>query len=46
MIQNGGIKIDSVKIIDVDLQVKIIDGLVIQVGKRKFVRLERFCFEN
>jgi tyrosyl-tRNA synthetase len=46
MIQNGGIKIDSVKVFDVDLQVKISDGLVIQVGKRKFVRLERFCFEK
>jgi tyrosyl-tRNA synthetase len=40
MIQNGGIKIDSVKVIDVDLKVKVIDGLVVQVGKRKFVRLE------
>ena len=40
MIQNGGIKINAVKVLDADLQVKITDGLVVQVGKRKFVQLE------
>lgn len=40
MIQNGGIRINKTKVDDVNLQVTIIDNLVLQVGKRKFIKLE------
>ncbi|MCK0471301.1 tyrosine--tRNA ligase [Halalkalibacter sp. APA_J-10(15)] len=39
MIQNGGVKINEEKVSDVQLQVELEDGLVIQVGKRKFVKI-------
>ncbi|QAS54335.1 tyrosine--tRNA ligase [Halobacillus litoralis] len=39
MIKNGGIRIDQEKIDDPSLIVSVVDGLVIQVGKRKFVKL-------
>lgn len=39
MIQNGGVKINEEKVTDVQLQLQVEDGQVIQVGKRKFVKL-------
>jgi tyrosyl-tRNA synthetase len=40
MIQNGGIRINEVKVNDLQLEVTIIDKLIIQVGKRKYIQLE------
>ncbi|MCL6571657.1 MAG: tyrosine--tRNA ligase, partial [Bacillus sp. (in: Bacteria)] len=40
MIQNGGIRINEVKVNELQLQVTIIDKLIIQVGKRKYIQLE------
>ncbi|GAF64279.1 tyrosyl-tRNA synthetase [Bacillus sp. TS-2] len=39
MIQNGGVKINTEKVTDVQMQVDIEAGLIIQVGKRKFVKI-------
>ncbi|MBT2687661.1 tyrosine--tRNA ligase [Bacillus sp. ISL-47] len=39
MIANGGIRLNGEKVGDVKLTVKITDGLVLQAGKRKFVKL-------
>ncbi|MET3505969.1 tyrosine--tRNA ligase [Halalkalibacter oceani] len=39
MIQNGGVKINEEKVTDVQLQLQVEDGQVIQVGKRKFVKI-------
>lgn len=41
MIQNGGVKINEEKVEDVQLQVEVEDGLVLQVGKRKFMKLNK-----
>lgn len=41
MIQNGGIKINGEKVDDIHLQVTIEDDLILQVGKRKFVKLKK-----
>ncbi|MBB2479161.1 tyrosine--tRNA ligase [Bacillus sp. APMAM] len=41
MIQNGGVRINEVKVIDLNLLVDIKEEPVIQIGKRKFVKLER-----
>ncbi|TES53248.1 tyrosine--tRNA ligase [Halalkalibacterium halodurans] len=41
MVQNGGVKLNGEKIEDVQLQVEIEDGLIVQVGKRKFKKLVR-----
>lgn len=40
MIQNGGVRINEVKVNDVSLQVDTTEEPIIQVGKRKFVKLE------
>lgn len=40
MIKNGGIRLNQEKVADVNLVVTIKDGLVLQVGKRKFVRFK------
>ncbi|WP_226659311.1 tyrosine--tRNA ligase [Pseudalkalibacillus hwajinpoensis] len=40
MVKNGGIKLNEVKVTDVNEDVKIEDGLVIQVGKRKFKKIK------
>ncbi len=40
MILNGGIRVNKEKISDIHLQVSITDNLIIQVGKRKFVKLK------
>ena len=39
MIEQGGVKLDSEKIIEKNLQLKKGDKLVAQVGKRKFARI-------
>ncbi|PFA67671.1 tyrosine--tRNA ligase [Bacillus sp. AFS015802] len=39
MIQNGGIRINSEKVLDVQSVVEIKDGMIVQVGKRKFKKL-------
>ncbi|ARK31737.1 tyrosine--tRNA ligase [Halalkalibacter krulwichiae] len=41
MIQNGGVKINEEKVEDVQLQVEIEDDLVLQVGKRKFMKIKK-----
>lgn len=41
MIQNGGVRVNEQKIEDVHTTLTITDGLVLQVGKRKFVKLVR-----
>jgi tyrosyl-tRNA synthetase len=40
MIQNGGIRINEVKVNNIHLQVNLIDEPIIQVGKRRFVKVE------
>lgn len=40
MIENRGVKINGEKIEDVQMQVSVTDGLIVQVGKRKFVKLQ------
>ncbi|MCK0470199.1 tyrosine--tRNA ligase [Halalkalibacter sp. APA_J-10(15)] len=39
MIANKGVKVNGERVEDVDLRISVIDGLVIQVGKRKFVKI-------
>ncbi|KAA0549917.1 tyrosine--tRNA ligase [Bacillus sp. BGMRC 2118] len=39
MIQNGGVRVNEQKVEDVQTVITITDGHVIQVGKRKFVKL-------
>ncbi|HHW42551.1 tyrosine--tRNA ligase [Desulfofundulus thermobenzoicus] len=39
MIQQGGVKVDGEKVGDPNYQLVPVDGMVIRVGKRKFVRL-------
>ncbi|WP_221566412.1 tyrosine--tRNA ligase [Alkalihalobacillus sp. TS-13] len=39
MIQNGGVKINQEKVDDVQHQVPVEDGMIVQVGKRKFVKI-------
>ncbi|WP_017726557.1 tyrosine--tRNA ligase [Halalkalibacterium ligniniphilum] len=41
MIQNGGVKLNGEKVEDVQLQVQIEDGLIVQVGKRKFAKIRK-----
>jgi len=40
MIENKGIKLNGLKIEDTKLHVIVSDGLIVQVGKRKFVKLK------
>ncbi|WP_100407790.1 tyrosine--tRNA ligase [Bacillus solitudinis] len=40
MIENRGVKINGDKIEETELRVPITEGLVVQVGKRKFVRIK------
>lgn len=40
MIENRGVKINGNKVEDTRLQVPITDELIIQVGKRKFVKIK------
>ncbi|HSH25371.1 MAG TPA: tyrosine--tRNA ligase, partial [Massilibacterium sp.] len=39
MIQNGGVKINQQKVTDNQMQVKLKDGMIVQVGKRKFKKI-------
>ncbi|QQK81155.1 tyrosine--tRNA ligase [Salicibibacter cibi] len=39
MIQNGGVKINEEKVNDIKTEVSVEDGMIIQVGKRKFTKL-------
>ncbi|WP_121610038.1 tyrosine--tRNA ligase [Mesobacillus foraminis] len=39
MIENRGIKINGNKVEDTQLQINVTDGLIIQVGKRKFAKI-------
>jgi tyrosyl-tRNA synthetase len=40
MIENRGVKINGNTVEDTKLQLNIIDGLIVQVGKRKFVKIK------
>lgn len=40
MIKNGGIRIDGEKVLDTEMLVSVTDGIIVQVGKRKFVRVK------
>ncbi|MGM7681259.1 tyrosine--tRNA ligase [Cytobacillus sp. Hm23] len=40
MIKNGGIRINTIKINNSNLLVNIEDGMILQVGKRKFVKIK------
>ena len=39
MIRQGGVKLDGQVITDENLQVKPVEGMVIQVGKRRFAKI-------
>jgi tyrosyl-tRNA synthetase len=39
MIQNGGVRINQVKVVDVQLEVLVTEDVIVQVGKRKFVKV-------
>lgn len=39
LVTQGGVSIDGEKISDVQYQVKIISGMILKVGKRKFIKL-------
>ncbi|WP_226577468.1 tyrosine--tRNA ligase [Halobacillus litoralis] len=41
MIKNGGVRLNQEKVIDPSLEITVTDGLILQVGKRKFVQLKR-----
>ena len=38
-VQAGGVKIDDVRVDDADAKVKVSDGMILRVGKRKFRKL-------
>lgn len=41
MLKQGAVKIDDVKFDDPDTEIEIVDGMVIKVGKRKFIRIRK-----
>jgi len=41
MIKQGAVKIDDVKVDDPDAEVEIVDGMIIRVGKRRFMRIRK-----
>lgn len=41
MIENKGVKIDGERIEDTQLKITVTDGLILQVGKRKFIKIKR-----
>ncbi|MDR4888282.1 tyrosine--tRNA ligase [Fredinandcohnia sp. QZ13] len=41
MIQNGGVKLNGEKVEDIHLEVEITDDMIVQVGKRKFVKIKK-----
>ncbi|MED4116283.1 S4 domain-containing protein [Priestia megaterium] len=40
MIRNAGVRIDGEKVEEVNLQVQVENGLVVQVSKRKFAKIK------
>nr|WP_243296535.1 hypothetical protein [Bacillus litorisediminis] len=42
MIENREVKINGNEVVDPKLQVSITDELVIQIGKRKFIKIKTF----
>ncbi|HJV46747.1 MAG TPA: tyrosine--tRNA ligase [Bacillota bacterium] len=40
MVQQGGVKINEVKVEDLQAQVSVEDGMIVQVGKRKFAKVK------
>jgi tyrosyl-tRNA synthetase len=40
MIKNGGIRIDGEKVMDTEMVVSVTNGMIVQVGKRKFVKVD------
>ncbi|HZH62523.1 MAG TPA: tyrosine--tRNA ligase [Metabacillus sp.] len=43
MIGNSGVKLNGEKVEDPQLNITITEGLVVQVGKRKFIKVKRSC---
>ena len=41
LIQQGGVKLDGEKVGSIELMVSVKDGMILQVGRRRFVRLVR-----
>jgi tyrosyl-tRNA synthetase len=41
MIEQGGVKIDQEKVASIDTELTISKGTLLQVGKRKFIRLSK-----
>lgn len=41
MIQQGGVRINQEKVTDIQAQIQVEDGMVVQVGKRKFAKVKR-----
>ncbi|MFV2047116.1 tyrosine--tRNA ligase [Metabacillus sp. YM-086] len=41
MINNNGIKLNGEKVEDPQLEVSVTDGLIVQVGKRKFIKIQK-----
>ncbi|MBM7602502.1 tyrosyl-tRNA synthetase [Metabacillus crassostreae] len=41
MIENKGVKINGERIEDTQLKIAVTDGLILQVGKRKFIKIKR-----
>jgi tyrosyl-tRNA synthetase len=39
LIQGGGVKLNGEKVIDTDAQIELQDGMIVQVGKRKFAKI-------
>jgi tyrosyl-tRNA synthetase len=40
MIQNGGVRVNGTKVNDIQQQINITEEVILQVGKRKFIRLK------
>ncbi len=40
LVQQGGVKIDEVKVDAADAQIELVDGMVVQAGKRKFAKIK------
>jgi len=40
MIQQGGVRVDGEKVDDIDARIPLRDGMVVQVGKRKFAKVQ------
>jgi tyrosyl-tRNA synthetase len=41
LIEQGGMKVDGKKVSAFDEVIEIIDGLVVQAGKRRFIKIKR-----